>query len=87
MSDIQQTSENTLLWFIVAAIFGLLCLIIWLFQTVKFREPTVSDYYRNYNDDRGYLLNEELYNKALYRYKKCNNKRRWIILLYDYVNK
>lgn len=47
MSDIQQTSENTLLWFIVAAIFGLLCLIIWLFQTVKFREPTVSDYYRN----------------------------------------
>lgn len=48
MSDIQQTSENTLLWFIVAAIFGLLCLIIWLFQTVKFREPTVSDYYRNY---------------------------------------
>lgn len=68
MSDIQQTSENTLLWFIVAAIFGLLCLIIWLFQTVKFREPTVSDYYRNYNDDRGYLLNEELYNKALYRY-------------------
>lgn len=32
MSDIQQTSENTLLWFIVAAIFGLLCLIIWLFH-------------------------------------------------------
>lgn len=56
MSDIQQTSENTLLWFIVAAIFGLLCLIIWLFQTVKFREPTVSDYYRNYNDDRGYFI-------------------------------
>lgn len=53
----------------------------------KIGEPTVSDYYRNYNDGRGYLLNEELYNKALYRYKKCNNKRRWFILLYDYVNK
>lgn len=35
MSDIQQTSENTLLWFILAAIFNLLWLIIWLFQTVK----------------------------------------------------
>ena len=57
MSDIQQTSENTLLWFIVAAIFGLLCLIIWLFQTVKFREPTVSDYYRNYNDEIVELIN------------------------------
>lgn len=87
MSDIQQISENTLLWFILAAIFNLLWLIIWLFQTVKIGEPTVSDYYRNYNDGRGYLLNEELYNKALYRYKKCNNKRRWFILCFDYVNK
>lgn len=34
MSDIQQISENTLLWFILAAIFNLLWLIIWLFQTV-----------------------------------------------------
>lgn len=31
MSDIQQISENTLLWFILAAIFNLLWLIIWLF--------------------------------------------------------
>lgn len=34
MSDIQQISENTLLWFILAAIFNLLWLIIWLFQTM-----------------------------------------------------
>lgn len=87
MSDIQQTPENTFLWILILIIFSLICLIVWLFQTVKLRQPIVSDFYENYNDGRGYILNENLYNQALYRYKKCNNKVRWFVLLYDYVNK
>lgn len=86
MSDIQQTPENTFLWIIVV-IFHLICLIVWLLQTVKQRESIVSDFYRNYNNGGGYILNENLYNQVLYRYKKCNKKARWFILLYDYVNK
>ena len=44
MSDIQQISENTLLWFILAAIFNLLWLIIWLFQTV-YLQPIITQYF------------------------------------------
>lgn len=87
MSDIQQTPENTFLWIVIVIVFILICLIVWLLQTVKLKEPIVSDFYRNYNDGRGYILNENLYNQALDRYKKCNNKTRWFVLLYDYVNK
>ena len=53
MSDIQQISENTLLWFILAAIFNLLWLIIWLFQlkndvfVEKMKEPWLDDILRN----------------------------------------
>ena len=40
MSDIQQISENTLLWFILAAIFNLLWLIIWLYL-----QPIITQYF------------------------------------------
>lgn len=87
MSEIQQTPENTILWIIVIIIVSLIGIVLRLFQTTKLKEPSVSNYFINHNDGNGYQLNEDLYNRALHRYKKCNNKPRWFIILYDYVNK